>query len=155
MKRSLSVMLVLGLVFAAFAAAPAQAQKKKKKAPPAPRVIEATYENPAPGIGGVLTVTGAGGTLDVPTLSGENFITVEVTDDVGPAVYFGIAQEDTDGDGIGEIIYGGCSKTPEPLPITGGLTHTITVTTGPGAEDPACPGVATSGTIKVTVSATP
>lgn len=153
MKRSLSVMLILGLVFAAFAAAPAQAKKKKKA--PAPRVIEATYENPAPGIGGVLTVTGAGGTIDVGTLPTENYMTVEVIDDAGPSTYFGIAQEDTDGDGIGEIIYGGCTKTPEPVAITGGLTHTITVTTGPGAEDPACPGVATSGTIKVTVSATP
>lgn len=154
MKRTLSTVLILGLVSAALVAAPAEAKKKKKKAPSS-RVVEGTYENPAPGIGGVLTFSGAGGSIEVPTLSNENFITVEVTDDVGPDVYFGISQEDTDGNGIGEIIYGGCSKTEEPLPITGGLTHTITVTTGPGWEDPACPGVATSGKIKVTLSSKP
>lgn len=153
MKRTFSVVLMIALVLGAFVAAPADAKKKKKA--PAPRVVEGTYDQPAPGIGGIVTLSGGGGTLDVPTLASEKFITVEVTDDVGPAVYFGIAQEDTDGNGFGEIIYGGCSSTPEPLPITGGLLHTITITTGPGAEDPACPGVATSGTIKVTLSSTP
>lgn len=156
MKKTLVIGLILGLVFASFGSTAAVAKKKKKKpAAPTSRVVEGTYENPAPGIGGVVTLSGAGGTLEVATLPGENYISVEIKDAVGPATYFGLAQEDTDGDGFGEIIYGGCTKTPEPLQIQGGLTHTITVTTGPGAEDPACPGIATSGTIKVTVSSTP
>lgn len=152
MKKTLSIVLLGALVAASFTAAPAQAKKKKA---PHVRVVEGTYDQPAPGIGGVLTFSGAGGTIEVATLANENFIQVEVTDGVGPETYFGLSQEDTDGDGFGEIIYGGCTKTAEPVPITGGLTHTITITTGPGAEAPTCPGIATSGTIKVTLTENP
>ena len=155
MKKTLSVLVMMALVLGAFVAGPADAKKKKKKKKdkaPVVRVVEGTYDRPAPGIGGVLTFSGQGGSIEVPTTFEENFVTIEVVDDVGPDVYFGLSQEDTDGDGIGEIIYGGCSKTAEPLPITGGLLHTITVTTGPGAEAPDCAGFATSGTIKVSLS---
>ena len=152
MKKTISIVLLGILVAGAFAAVPAQAKKKKK---PHVRVVEGSYDQPAPGIGGVVTFSGQGGTIEIPTLAKENFIQIEVTDDVGTETYFGLAQEDTDGDGFGEIIYGGCTKTVEPLPITAGLLHTVTITTGPGLSDPTCPGIATSGTVKVTLTEKP
>ncbi len=152
MKRTISIVLLGLLVAGAFATVPAQAKKKKKSHV---RVVKGTYDAPALGIGGILTWGVTGGTVEVPTLANENFIQVEVDDDVGTETYFGLSQEDTNGDGIGEIIAGGCTKTPEPLPITAGLTHTITITTGPGSEAPTCPGIATSGTVKVTLSEKP
>jgi hypothetical protein len=150
MKKIITVALIIGLLAGAMLM-PAEAKKKKK---PYVRVVEATYDNPAPGIGGVLTLNGAGGTVGVPTLENEAYISVEITDTSGTDVYFGLSQEDTDGDGIGEIIAGGCGKTAAPLAITGGLQHTITITAGPGSEDPTCAGVATSGTVKVTLTET-
>jgi hypothetical protein len=158
MRKTLSIALMLALLAGAMAM-PAEAAKKKKnkkkKKAAYVRVIEGTYDNPAPGIGGVVTFTAFGGTIAFPTLPNEAYVSVEVKDAVGPQTYFGLAQEDTDGDGFGEIIAGGCTKTEEPLPITGGLEHTVTITTGPGAEAPDCPGIATTGTVKITLTETP
>lgn len=144
MKRFLVLFLILGLVVGSVATA--EAGKKKKK--PYVRVIEGTYANPAPGIGGIATLNGAGGTLEVPTAGNEAYMSVEVIDDSGQNAYFGIAEDST-------IVAGGCGKTAEPLAITPGAPHNITVTIGPGLEDPTCAGVATSGTIKVTLTEVP
>ena len=144
MKRIMVLMLVTGLVFGSIATA--EAGKKKKK--PYVRVVEGTYDNPAPGIGGIVTLNGAGGTLEVATAANESFMSVEITDDSGQDAYFGIAAD-------GTIIGGGCGKTEEPFQITGGVAHNITVTIGPGFEDPTCAGIATSGTIKVTLTEVP
>lgn len=153
MRKAISVVLALGLLVGGFVGS-AEAGKKKKKAPPPPhvRVVEGTYDNPAPGIGGILTLNGAGGTVQAPTLENENFVSIEVVDTSGTDVYFGLSQEDTDGDGQGEIIAGGCGKL-ENFPITAGLTHTVTVTVGPGSEDPSCVGgVASSGKVTLTLT---
>jgi len=149
MKRTLILVLVFGLVFGAFATAEAAKKKKKKRAPkPHVRVVEGTYDNPAPGIGGIVTLNGAGGTLDVPTGANEYYMSIEIIDDSGQQTYFGIAEENT-------IIAGGCGKTETPMEITPGAAYNITVTMGPGAEAPTCPGFATTGTIKVTLSQVP
>ena len=148
MKRILILMLVMGLVFGAVATADAKKKRKKKAPAPYSRVVEGTYENPAPGIGGVVTLNGAGGTLEIPTAANELFMSVEIIDDSGQNAYFGIAAD-------GTIIGGGCGKTEEPFAISGGVAHNITVTMGPGLEAPDCVGIATSGTIKVTLTEVP
>ena len=146
MKRFLILMVVLGLVVGSVATA--EAKKKKKKPAPYVRVVEGTYDNPAPGIGGVVTLNGAGGTMEVATASNESYMSVEIIDDSGQNAYFGIAAD-------GTIIGGGCGKTEEPFAITPGVAHNITVTMGPGLEAPSCVGIATSGTIKVTLTELP
>ena len=156
MKRILVLIMVVGLVAGSVATAEAAKKKKKKKAPATySRTFEGTYDAPALGIGGIVTWGITGGTVESSTLENENFISVEVVDGTGTDVYFGISQEDTNGDGIGEIIAGGCGKTEAPIAITAGLTHAVTVTMGPGAEDMSCAGVATSGTIKMTFTTVP
>ena len=146
MKRLMVTFLVLGLVFASVATA--EAAKKKKPKKPYVRVVEGTYDNPAPGIGGIVTLNGAGGTLDVPTGAKEYYMSVEVIDGSGQNTYFGIAEG-------GSIVAGGCGKTAEPMSITPGGAYNITVTMGPGLEAPDCVGVATTGTIKVTLTSVP
>lgn len=147
MKRILVLMMIMGLIFGSVATADAK-KKKKKKAAPYVRVVEGTYDNPAPGIGGVVTLNGAGGTMEVPTGANELFMNVEITDDSGQPAYFGIAEG-------GSIIAGFCGSTPEPMSITPGSAYNITVTMGPGLEDPTCAGVATTGTIKATLTTVP
>lgn len=147
MKRILILMMVMGLVFGSIAVADAK-KKKKKASAPYVRVLEGTYDNPAPGIGGVVTLNGAGGTMEVPTASNESYMSVEIIDDSGQNAYFGIAAD-------GTIIGGGCGKTEAPFAITPGVAHNITVTMGPGLEAPSCVGIATSGTIKVTLTEVP
>lgn len=146
MKRFLIMFMVLGLVAGSIATA--EAGKKKKKKAPYVRVVEGTYANPAPGIGGVGTLSGAGGTLDVPTAANEYYMSVEVTDDSGQDTYFSIGADAT-------FAGGGCTKTESPFPITPGTAYSIIVTIGPGLDDPTCAGVATSGTIKVTLTEVP
>jgi hypothetical protein len=157
MKRILILVMVLGLVFGSIATANTKKKKKKPVAPATPyvRVVEGTYDTPAPGVGGIATLNGQGGMIEFPTLVNEAFVTVEVVDSSGQKTYFGLSNEDTDGDGQGEIVAGGCGATTEPLAIKGGLLHQVTVTMGPGKADPSCAGVATSGTIKVTLTEVP
>lgn len=147
MKRILVLVMVLGLVFGSIATADAKKKKKKSKKPYV-RVVEGTYDNPAPGVGGIVTLNGAGGTFDVPTAGNEYYMSVEVIDDSGQQTYFGIAEENT-------IVAGGCGKTETPMEITPGAAYNITVTMGPGLNAPTCPGVATTGTIKVTLTEVP
>ena len=152
MKRFVVLVAILGLLVGSVSTAEA-AKKKKKK--PYSRVFEATYANPAPGIGGVVTISGQGGTADSPALANERFLSIDIVDDAGQPVYWGLSHQDENGDGAGDIVTGGCGKTDTPLEIIPGYSYTVTVTTGPGAEAPTCPGVATSGTIKLTFTAVP
>lgn len=146
MKRLIAVSLVLGLMFGAVATA--EAGKKKKKPVRIERVVEGTYDNPAPGIGGVVYFNNLGGQLDAPSGPNEFYMSIEIVDDSGQPTYFNISAD-------GTIIGGGCGKTETPIESTPGLAYKISVTMGPGLEAPDCMGVATSGTIKVTFSNMP
>ena len=154
MKRFIVLIAILGLIVGSVTTAEA-AKKKKKNKKPYSRVFEATYANPAPGIGGVVTIGGQGGTADSPALANERFLSIEIIDDAGQPVYWGLSHQDEGGDGAGDIVAGGCGKTDTPLEIIPGYSYTITVTTGPGASAPTCPGVATAGTIKLTFTEVP
>jgi hypothetical protein len=78
---------------------------------------------------------------------------LEITDESGLPVYFQITQ-DVDGDGtLYEYDAGsGCGKTAEPAVLEPGAPITVFVQSG---ECDGGPGLATGGTFKATLSATP
>src|SRR5687768_10951949 len=78
MRKTLVLMVVIGLIAAAFTAAPAQAGKKKKKAPK-PRVVESIYD--APAIGHPDVVVGCSGSTGCASFApgpGERYVRFEV-----------------------------------------------------------------------------
>lgn len=148
MKKLIVTSVVAALVAGALVG-PAEAGKKKKK-PPAPRVAEAGYDNPAVGIPGVIGSPAAGGAFEFPTMTTENNVEVEIADDAGGSVTFTMSQ-DSDSNNPGyEIMGTWCGATEEPVQIAPGLPLRVSVYTVPGPDQPACTGPATSGTIKAT-----
>jgi hypothetical protein len=155
MKRSLVLFLALGLVFGSIATADAKKSRKPKRIE---RSVELTYQAPSPGISGVvgacMTVLGVEGTacIDTPLGGDDLFVKVAVTDATGQPTNFDLAQ-DTDVDNPGlEIFASGCGETAEPIAITPGVALRVSVTAIGG---PDCPGAATTGDIKVTLSNKP
>ena len=159
MKRTITVVLILGLIASMALAAPAQAKKKKKKLPvKIERVVEYDYQAPSPGVsgvvGGCLTVLGVEGTacVDTPTGAGEVFVKVKVEDASGQATNFDLAQDsDADNPGL-EIFASGCGETADAIPIEEALALRVSVTAVGG---PDCPGVATTGHVTITLSNMP
>jgi hypothetical protein len=145
MKKLIVTSVVAALVAGAMVV-PAEAGKKKPK----PRVAEASYENPAIGIPGVVGSPAAGGAYEFPTLTTENTVSVEITDDAGGAVTFTMSQ-DSDPNNTGyEIMGTWCGATEEPVVISPGLPLRVSIYTMPGPDQPSCTGPATSGAIKAT-----
>jgi hypothetical protein len=148
MKKLIVTSVVAALVAGALVG-PAEAGKKKKK-PPAPRVAEASYDNPAIGIPGVVGSPAAGGAFEFATMTTENYISVEITDDAGGSVTFTMSQDSDPSSSQYEIIGTWCGATEEPVQIVPGLPVRVSVYTMPGPDQPTCTGPATSGNIKAT-----
>lgn len=146
MKKLIVTSVVAALVVGALVA-PAEAGKKKK---PKPRVAEGTYEMPALGVPGVVGTAALGGAFEFATLSTENYISVEITDDGGGSPTFTMSQDSDPSTPSYEIMGTWCGSTPEPVEISPGLALRVSVYTTPGPEQPSCAGPATSGTIKAT-----
>ena len=147
MRKALIFSLLIALVAGAMSS-PAVAKKKKLK----PRVVEGTYDQPALGVGGVASSSANGGAIEVPLMPKEKYFSVEVTDDSGTDVYASLSQDTDPSTPSWEIFAGICGRTEAPIEVTPGIPVRITVTAGPGAEDPQCAGLASSGTIKATIS---
>lgn len=147
MKKIVVVATVAALAAGALMA-PAEAGKKKK-----PRVVEATYDNPALGVPGVVGTSAAGGAVEIGTLPDEKTISVEVADTAGGAPFITFSQDSDPSNSTGwEIFATACGATAEPLPIVGGLPVRVSVYTMPGPDHPTCVGPATSGTITATLA---
>lgn len=157
MKKSVILVLVLGLIAGSFAA-PAMAKKKKKKKPArVERVVETAYELGALGVGEPL---GTGACLAATNSCGraatgpdEKFVTVEITDATGLPVSFSLGQ-DTDPAELGTEHDLGefCGTTgDEPIEIVPGAEILVF----PWTVGPACASVATSGTVAFTISNLP
>jgi len=119
MKRTLAVLLALGLVGGALAAGPAEAKKKKKKKPKrVERVVEHSYAAPSPGVPGVAgaclaAFTPDSGCIDIPVTLDDKYVMVDITDASGqtPAA---ILAQDTDSNRPGtEIFHNFCGKTED------------------------------------------
>ncbi|HEY7874729.1 MAG TPA: hypothetical protein VIG64_06365 [Actinomycetota bacterium] len=153
MKRSTVLLLVLGLVFASLAA-PAVAKKKSKRVE---RVVEYTYQVPSPAVSGVVGACVADapastGCNEIATSTKERYVTVAVTDASGQPTNWYLAQDtDTAITGL-EIFASGCGETAGPIAITPGLALRVQVGAVGG---PDCPGVATTGDVKVVLSNLP
>jgi hypothetical protein len=161
MKKSIVMLLVLGLIFGSLVGA-ADAKKKKKK-PPVPvkveRKLDFPYQCPCgPSAGGqdvgfwLLGLVGGGPT---PTGADDNYVAVSVEDGSGGAVYVKLAQ-DVDGDLQAETDVGSaCGTTDTPLAIPNpGVDISIFVYDG-FCQDGSTPSQATSGTIHLTFSNIP
>ena len=164
MKRTLILMMVIGLVFGSIATA--EAGKKKKKA--APVRIEEVVEVPYQGSNiGAATPAYTGGAClvdptmpfscksAIPSLAEAAFIKVEVIDATGQKAGGFISQGDTDGDGISDGYGQFCGAHAEPVAMsTPGAPVDISLYMGV-CSDASGPSIATTGTIKVTFSNMP
>lgn len=153
MKRSILLGLIIALIATGLVAPSAMAAKKKPK----PRVFEGSYMCPCgvqvAGRGPAFRLgTGEGG-FEVPLLAKEKFMALEMTDESGLPVFFQITQ-DVDGDGtLYEHVAGtGCGTTKEPAPLEPGASIVVFVQSGTCDNGP---GLATGGTFKATLSASP
>lgn len=160
MKRSVSILLVLGLVFAAFAGVPAQAKKAKRTE----RVVEISYTMGGIGVsspaasGGVCPMTepGSGECIEVPVISAkEKYVKVEIVDALPTTIAGFISQGDVDGDGISDLYGDFCGGHPEAIPLEGG-TAPVRISFYPGTcQDGSGVSFPTTGTITVTFSNMP
>ena len=146
MKRTLSVLLACGLVVGAFVAAPAEAKSKKKT--PKPYTITGTYDSPAIGTAGAGVTLGG---MSFASSETNTYMTVEIEDAVSPVPY-GDFSWDTDGDGISDTGVVVCGTEVKNLEVPPSTTINAFMWALPS---PFCAGFSTSGTAKVTFSATP
>ena len=149
MKRAWTILLVLGLVGSAMAV-PAEAKKKKKATV---RVVEATYDQPALGLGGVAGGCPAGACPTIAVATNETYAMIFIEDDVSPSGYVDFSY-DTDGDGFQNPGSGPtvCGSTPEPVAVEPATAYTAWPwTVGAGCQGSA----STSGTITVLLSSDP
>ena len=160
MKKSIVVLLILGLV-AAFAAAPAQAKKKKKVR--TERVVEVPYTFGGVGVaspaatGGLCFTdeTQPFGCKTVPVMAGEAYVKIEVVDATGTSVPGFISQGDIDGDTIADGYGEFCGAHVEPMPLNDEVTP-VGVSIYPGVcQDASGGGIPTTGTIIATFSNMP
>lgn len=151
MRNMLAVLLGATLVVGVLGASGADAGKRKKK--PRQRTVEVPYSQPAVGTAGIGVCFQGSSCVFVEPLPGERSVSVEISDELGLPVYASVIQ-DTSGDGnylaTDDATTHICGETAEPIEIEP-QTVTVWVWPGPGAPPP-CPGVASSGTVKLTFS---
>ena len=160
MRKAIAVAVMLGLLGGAMVAPADAAKKKKKVVKKVERLVEHAYSVPSPGVGGapysacLAAQLPESGCVNIPLGSGEKFVNVEVADTAGLDVYWILAQDtDTSAGDVGyDIFHTGCGNSEAPIPVTEGLELRISVYASGGPE---CPGAATSGTIKATLSNAP
>jgi hypothetical protein len=157
MKPRISLVIAIAtiVVFAALGS-PVAVAKKPKKSAPKERTVEMPYTDPAVGTAGFGVCLQGTSCVFIDPLATEHYVSIEITDDLGLPVYASIIQ-DTSGDGsyfaLDDQTTHICGKTDKPIEIEP-QTVTVWVWRTPGAS-PACPGTASSGTVKATFSSAP
>lgn len=160
MKKTITVVLTIGLL-AASLAMPAEAAKKKKKKAPAPAVVQRVertvdfeYVCPCPGTYQFGSATGTnfgGGPL--PIGGEERFVSITAEDTSGQPVLVSINQ-DTNGDGFNDGVADVCAtgEKGEAAEVTPGLEMRLFISTGPCGSGASVP---LGGTLHVTLSNLP
>lgn len=150
MKKSMTLLLVLGLI-ASMAVAPAHAKKKKRTE----REAQGTYSAPATAVGSCTQTDGIG-CMTIASGLKEKFLTATVTDMHGQPVSISV-DADLDGDNSTETHYGSfCGETAEPIAIDPGVALVFWVgRPDVAATDGCAPGIATQGTLDVIFSNLP
>jgi hypothetical protein len=105
---------------------------------------------------GTCSQTGAIGCVAIVTAPNEKFLSAEVTDQHGQPVFVSVSA-DTDGDNSDDASYESfCGSTEEAIAIDPGVEVHLWVGLTPDSGFVGCaPGIATSGTISVTLSNMP
>lgn len=149
MKRSMVLVMVLGLVIGSVATAEA---KRQKLPPRVERTVEGSYgPYPAP-ITGCNSVFTPWACLVVDTRRTEAFFTAKVVDAHGQPVFVEVMSSD----GRRETF---CGETKHPIAFDPGssLSFHLALENWPGSVGPVCPAnrIKTTGTISVTLSNLP
>ena len=152
MKRTLILMMVIGLVFGSIATAEAGKKKKKPAAPvKTERTAQGSYTSTLVIAAGNCTQMDAINCPRIPSGSGETYLTAKITDANGLAVPVAV-KADLDGDNATETLYGTfCGETSEPMLIDEGVEVTFWVGISPDTAALVCP-PATTGTVDVKFS---
>lgn len=155
LRRVMVVGVMLALVAGALQAPAAGGKKKQRKA--RPRSIELPYSEPAIGTAGLGVCFQGSSCVFFSLLPKERYVSVEIEDDLGQAVYASIIQ-DTNGDGAylrtDDLTVDICGATTEPVEVEPKKAMSVWVWQGPGVTAP-CVGAASSGTVTATLSTTP
>lgn len=149
MKRSLILLLALGLVFGSIATA--EAGKKKKRVE---RQAQGSYTSTGVVAVGLCAQTDGTNCMEIATAANENYLTAKITDSHGLAVPVAV-KADQDGDGSTEVLYGTfCGETTEPIQIDPGVPVVFWVGISPDTAALGCP-PGTTGTLDATFSNLP
>ena len=149
MKKTMLVVMVIGLLGALLVTPEAMAAKKAK-----PRAFKGTYTCPCginvAGNGPAFRLGSGEGGFEVPVLAGEKKISLKLTDDSGLPVYFEITQ-DVDGDGTfyEHSAGSGCGKTDGPVTLEPSAPIVVFISSGQCGTGA---GLATGGTFSATLS---
>lgn len=154
MKKILVLVLALGLVFGSITTA--EAGKKKRKPKKVTREVQGGYDAPSLVAVGTCSQTGAIGCVAIVTGPKEKYLTATINDTHGLPAYVSIGA-DTDGDNSDDTSYGSfCGTTEEPIKIDPGTELHLWVGFQADPGFAGCvPGIATMGTIDVTLSNLP
>jgi hypothetical protein len=145
MRKLITVCLTAMLLVAAFALPQAEAKKKKV------RKVSGAYSAPSIGAGGLgVCSPGTIGCIPFALAAGEKFVSINIVDQSGQAVFASITQ-DLNGDNQSDTSTDICGATEEPVAIEPGYEVTVFIWEGPGPA-PLCAGVATSGEIQAEFS---
>lgn len=156
MKRIAVFLMIFCLIVGTVAVAEA-AKKKKKKPKRVERTVEGSYDAPPLVIAGTCAQSGAIGCVAIATGPGETFIkAANVTDAHGQPVVVSVSAN-TDGEIGDDVSFGAfCGELTEPIQIEAGVELHLWVGVVEEAVTQACaPGVATTGTVSVTLSNLP
>lgn len=152
MKRFLIVFMVLGLVSGAVASA----EGAKRRTARVGRTVEVAYFGPWLPFGNWdCARSGGRGCVAITTRATESYLRAKVTDTHGQPVFVKVWSE-YEPSGASPIFYGSfCGETEDPIQFPPGVTLNLWI----GYFGPAIPscglGLATSGTVRATLSQIP